>query len=183
MRRRGRVRRDAARGRHRVSGHRGGIRHPDATRPQPLVDRFGNGRTDHPRRRTIRRIGAVADAKGLMALTLLVPTYPNASPFPVYTADPRVQPAFQALFPSSFVVLVDAAVLQLAVPVGLFLYNLTRGDVGIQSFLGYRAPLDPLPKHVRLMERITDRGEHVVVLRPKRDLDPTPEILKLRSAG
>ena len=124
-----------------------------------------------------------ADAKGLMALTLLVPTYPNASPFPVYTADPRVQPAFQALFPSSFVVLVDAAALQLAVPVGLFLYNLTRGDVGIQSFLGYRAPLDPLPKHVRLMERITDRGEHVVVLRPKRDSDPIPEILKLRSAG
>src|SRR5256886_10824879 len=50
-------------------------------------------------------------------------------------------------------------------------------------FRSYRAPLDPFPKHVRLMERITDRGEHVVVLRPKRDLDPMPEILKLRAAG
>jgi len=114
---------------------------------------------------------------------LLVPTYPDASPFPGFTADPRVQPAFQAIFPFSFVVLVDAAVLQLVVPVGLFIYNLTRGDIGIQSFLGYRAPLDPFPKHVRLMERITDRGEHVVVLRPKRESDPTPEIVKLRAAG
>lgn len=124
-----------------------------------------------------------ADAKCLIALTLLVPTYPEASPFPVFTADPRVQPAFQAIFPFSFVVLVDAAVLQLVVPVGLFIYNLVHGDIGIQSFLGYRVPLDPFPKHVRLMERITDRGEHVVVLRPKRDSDPTPEIAKLRSAG
>src|SRR6059036_2737803 len=130
-----------------------------------------------------RLLAGGADAKCLMALTLLVPAYPNASPFPVFTADPRVQPAFQALFPFSFVVLVDAAVLQLVVPLGLFIYNVTRGDVGIQSFLGYRAPLDPFPKHVRLMERITDRGEHVVVLRPKRDLDPIPEILKLRAAG
>ena len=130
-----------------------------------------------------RLLAGGADAKCLMALTLLVPTYPNASPFPVFTADPRVQPAFQALFPFSFVVLVDAAVLQLVVPLALFLYNLARGDVGIQAFLGYRAPLDPFPKHVRLMERITDRGEHVVVLRPKRDLDPGPEILKLRAAG
>ena len=130
-----------------------------------------------------RLLAGGADAKCLMALTLLVPTYPNTSPFPVFTADPRVQPAFQALFPFSFVVLVDAAVLQLVVPLGLFIYNVSRGDVGIQAFLGYRAPLDPFPKHVRLMERITDRGEHVVVLRPKRDLDPMPEILKLRAAG
>jgi len=130
-----------------------------------------------------RLLGGGADAKCLMALTLLVPTYPDASPFPGFTADPRVQPAFQAIFPFSFVVLVDAAVLQLVVPVGLFIYNLTRGDIGIQSFLGYRAPLDPFPKHVRLMERITDRGEHVVVLRPKRESDPTPEIAKLRAAG
>src|SRR5207247_1257123 len=117
MRRRGRVRRDAARGRHRVSGHRGGIRHPDATRPQPVMVVL------YEVMLRARLLTGGADAKGLMALTLLVPTYPNASPFPVYTADPRVQPAFQALFPSSFVVLVDAAVLQLAVPVGLFLYN------------------------------------------------------------
>jgi len=130
-----------------------------------------------------RLLAGGADAKCLMALTLLVPTYPHASPFPVFAADPRVQPAFQALFPFSFVVLVDAAVLQLVVPLGLFIYNLTRGDVGIPSFLGYRAALDSFPKHVRLMERITDRGEHVVVLRPKRDLDPRPEILKLREAG
>src|SRR5436309_15263360 len=63
-----------------------------------------------------RLLAGGADAKCLMALTLLVPTYPNASPFPVFTADPRVQPAFQALFPFSFVVLVNAAVLQLVVP-------------------------------------------------------------------
>src|SRR5437867_6670263 len=130
-----------------------------------------------------RLLAGGADAKCLMALTLLVPTYPNASPFPVFTADPRVQPAFQALFPFSFVVLVDAAVLQLVVPLALFLYNLARGDVGIQAFLGYRAPLDPFPKHVRLIERITDRGETVVALRSKRVLDTTPEILNPTSAG
>src|SRR3989442_4658510 len=106
-----------------------------------------------------RLLAGGADAKCLMALTLLVPTYPHASPFPLFATDPRVQLAFQALFPFSFVVLVDAAVLQLVVPLGLFICNLTRGDVVTQSFLGYRAALDRFPKHVRLMERITDRGD------------------------
>ena len=130
-----------------------------------------------------RLLAGGADTKCLIALTLLVPSYPNASPLPFFSTDPRVQPVFQAILPFSFVVLVDALVLQLVVPLSLFVYNLTRGDIGIRSFLGYRASLDPLPKNVRLMERITDRGEHVVVLRPKRDLDLTPEILKLRAAG
>src|SRR5438128_4643925 len=57
-----------------------------------------------------RSLAGGASPKCLMALTFLVPTYPHASPFPVFAADPRVQPAFQALFPFSFVVLVDAAV-------------------------------------------------------------------------
>ncbi|HYT00652.1 MAG TPA: A24 family peptidase C-terminal domain-containing protein [Thermoplasmata archaeon] len=125
-----------------------------------------------------------ADAKGLIALTMLLPTYPDASPFPVLAPDPRVQSLIRVIFPFSLVVWVDAAILALAIPLGLFLYNAARGDLAFpHAFLGYRARLDPFPKHAWLMERITAAGEHVLVLFPRRGEDPAAEITKLRSAG
>ena len=132
----------------------------------------------------LRVLHGGADAKGLMAITLLVPTYPNALPFPLLVADPRVDSGLRIVFPFSLVVWVDAAIVSLAIPVGLFIFNALRRDFAIpQAFLGYRARLDALPTHAWLMERITPRGEHVLVLFPKRGENPADDIARLRAAG
>ncbi len=132
----------------------------------------------------LRILHGGADAKGLMAITLLVPTYANALPFPLLMPDPRVDAALRIVFPFSLVVWVDAAIVSLAIPIGLFLFNVLRGDVAIpQAFLGYRARLDPFPAHAWLMEKITSRGEHVLVLFPKRGENPADDIARLRATG
>jgi len=132
----------------------------------------------------VRLLHGGADAKGLIALTLLVPMYPSADPFPLLTLDPRVQSAVRAAFPFSLVVWVDAAILTLGVPLALLAYNAARGDLRLpQAFLGYRARIDPLPRHVWLMERITDKGDHVLVLFPRRGTDPASDVARLRAAG
>lgn len=125
-----------------------------------------------------------ADAKGLIALTLLVPAYPDARPFPLFLGDPRVEGLFQLAFPFSLVVWVNALVLFLAVPVCLLLANIVRGDIAWPfSFLGYRASLDAFPRRAWLMEKLDARGEHVAVLFPRRGGDPTEDLARLRAAG
>ena len=132
----------------------------------------------------VRILHGGADTKALCALSLLFPTYPDLSPFPLVAVSPRVESFWRIAFPFSLVIWVDAAVLFLAVPVGFFLRNLVAGDLALpQGFLGYRAPLDRLPRNVWLMEKITDRGDHVLVLFPKRDGDPSEEAARLRAAG
>src|SRR5439155_1482051 len=103
------------------------------------------------------------------AWALLGPTYPNMSPFPLMTLAPRVATFWRVTFPFSLVVWVDAAVLFLGVPLGLLLLNAARGDLAFpQALLGYRARLDSFPPHAWLMEKISARGDHVLVLFPKR---------------
>ena len=125
-----------------------------------------------------------ADTKALIALGLLVPTYPDVSPLPFVTADPRLEGFWHVAFPFSLVMWVDAAVLFLAVPLALLVWNAIRRDLALpQALLGYRARLDPLPPKTWLMEKINDRGDHVLVLFPKRGKDSTGDIARLRAAG
>src|SRR5947208_16405868 len=125
-----------------------------------------------------------ADAKALITLGLLVPTYPNMSPFPLMTLDPRVATFWRVTFPFSLVVWVDAAVLFLGVPLGLLLLNAARGDLAFPpALLGYRARLDSFPPHARLMEKISAHGDHVLVLFPTRGGNPTADLQRLRRCG
>lgn len=132
----------------------------------------------------LRVLHGGADAKALIALSLLVPTYPDALPFPLFAANPFMEPALRIVFPFSLVVWVDAAIVSLAVPIALLVYNAARGDLAFpQALLGYRVSLDSMPSNVWLMERITEGGEHVLVLFPKRGTDPSSDVARLRAAG
>jgi len=125
-----------------------------------------------------------ADAKALIALSLLVPTYPDMSPFPLFGADPRVEGMLRVVFPVSLVIWVNAAVLFLAVPIVLLAVNGIRRDLAFpQAFLGYRVRTDSIPRHAWLMEKIDRRGDHVLVLFPKRGGDPAADLMRLREAG
>src|SRR5256885_16091711 len=132
----------------------------------------------------VRILHGGADAKALIALGLLVPTYPDMAPFPLMTLDPRVETFWRVTFPFSLVVWVDAAVLFLAVPLGLLLVNAARGDLALpQALLGDRARLDSFPHHAWLMEKSSDGGDHHLVLVPKRGRHPAQDLKRLRAAG
>ncbi len=125
-----------------------------------------------------------ADTKGLVALTLLVPVYPQASPFPVLVASPAVTDAMHVVFPFSLVVLANAAVLMLAVPVAYLAINLARREFEWPvGFLGTKVPINAIPKQAWVMERVDDRGERYAVLVPSRNKDESREVEKLRAAG
>ncbi len=125
-----------------------------------------------------------ADTKALIALTLLVPFYPEASPFPWIVASPAVTNAMQVVFPFSLVVLADAAVLMLAVPAAYLVINVVRREFEWPvGFLGTKVPIDAVPRHAWVMERIDERGERYAVLVPSRNRDESAEVEKLRAAG
>lgn len=125
-----------------------------------------------------------ADAKAMLALTILVPLYPEASPFPLIVLPGSLQSAMQTLFPFSLTVLVDAAILFLAVPLAYLLVNASRREVELpQAFFGTKADVDHLPEHVWLMERVNRHGERIAVLFPSRLMDQDEEVAKLKQAG
>jgi len=124
-----------------------------------------------------------ADAKAMIVIAALVPVYPALPPFPLVVLDPRLQDAMAVLFPFSFVVLLNAALLFLVVPVALLIYNARRGNVKLpHAFVGYKVPLDRTPKHAWFMDRIVD-GEHVVVYFPTKRQDREAILRDLRAAG
>ncbi len=125
-----------------------------------------------------------ADAKALIALTVLLPTYPDAAPFPVLQGAPAVQSAMQVFFPFSLLALMDGVLLSLVVPLAYFVLNVARREFEWPvGFLGTKVPIDAIPPHAWLMERVDERGERYAVLRPMWDKDASAEVAKLRAAG
>ena len=124
-----------------------------------------------------------ADAKAMIVIAALVPVYPALPPFPLVALDPRLQDAMAVLFPFSFVVLLNAALLFLVVPVALLIYNAGRGHVKLpHALVGYKVPLDRTPKHAWFMDRI-EGGKHVVVYFPTKRQDREAILQDLRAAG
>lgn len=124
-----------------------------------------------------------ADAKAMITLAALVPAYPDLPPFPLVVLDPRLRDAMAVLFPFSFVVLLNAALLFLVVPIALLVFNAGRGHLKLpNAVVGYKVPLDRAPKHAWFMDQIED-GEHVVVYIPVKRQDREAIRRDLRAAG
>ena len=124
-----------------------------------------------------------ADAKAMIVIAAFVPQYPQLPGFPLLTLDPRLQGSLGVLFPFSLLVLLDAALLFAVAPVAFIAYNATRGDLEFpMALLGYKVPLDRVPRHAWFMDQII-AGEHVVVYFPKKRQDRREILQGLREAG
>jgi len=122
-----------------------------------------------------------ADAKALIALSLVFPSYPIFWQFPVFAIpDPLVTIAF----PFSLVILFNAALLSLIVPLGLMFFNLSRRDLKLPAmFFGYKVAIqDVKRKFVWPMQRVE---EGLVRFRyfPKEDEDYDQVLEQLANAG
>lgn len=122
-----------------------------------------------------------ADAKALMALSVMFPFYPHFGPVPLVAAEGTWA---EIMFPFSFVVLVTAAVIVAFAPVAFAARNLAAGEFELPyALLGYKMDAgDAKARKVWLMERVED-GVHRRFTRPRRDEDLAEEVDRLVSAG
>ena len=96
-----------------------------------------------------------ADAKALIALSLVFPIYPELAGLPVMELN---DPAALTMLPFPVLVLFNGAILTLLVPVGMLLLNIARRDIRFPLMLfGTRMTIeDAKKKHVWPMERVAD---------------------------
>jgi preflagellin peptidase FlaK len=101
-----------------------------------------------------------ADAKALIALTLLIPVYPTVGMFPIV---PVPEGVAQFVMPFSLLVLFYGALLTLGIPIYYLFYNLAKGDRRFPAMLfGRRMDLEEAKKkHVWPMEHV--EGQEVEV--------------------
>ena len=121
-----------------------------------------------------------ADAKALLSLSILFPVYPLLQGLPVLHGTS----SGQLLFPFSFVILVNAAIIVAFTPLVFLIRNLAAKEFRFpQGLLGYKIDHKQLKgRQVWLMERI-DQGQHRLYARPKRDEDLGKEIDLLVKSG
>ena len=94
-----------------------------------------------------------ADAKALIALAILFPLYPLIETLPLIHLP---YDAAQFVLPFPLLILFNAAVLTIAVPVFLLFYNMVKKDIRFPAMLfGYKLPLAVAKtKFVWPMERV-----------------------------
>ncbi|MDG6220631.1 MAG: A24 family peptidase C-terminal domain-containing protein [Candidatus Thermoplasmatota archaeon] len=120
-----------------------------------------------------------ADAKALMVLSMLFPFYPSLFGLPLIASPPLMQD----FFPFSFLILLNAALATLAVPVALLLYNAIKGNMRLPAALfGYKARTDKAPGFYWPMESVED-GKITFSYFPKKGMDAEVQIKALREAG
>ena len=124
-----------------------------------------------------------ADAKAFLFLALIFPHYP-ALPFgPMFSADPRMADVLHIAFPFPLVVLLNAVWPLLVLPLGLLIWNGVRGNLSFpRALLGFKVPLDRVPRFSWLMERPFEEGVRPTYF-AKRDSDREADIARLRELG
>ncbi len=122
-----------------------------------------------------------ADAKALIALAIMFPLYPLIDTLPIIHLP---YDAAQFVLPFPLLILFNAAVITIVVPVFLLVYNLTRGQVRFPAMLfGYKLPVaEAKNKFVWPMERI-ENGELKFSVFPKGSEFTAAEFDQLAAAG
>jgi len=122
-----------------------------------------------------------ADAKALIALSLVFPTYPVIGTLPLITIN---YPVMTLVFPFSLLILFNAAIISLVVPISLFCLNGAKRDLKVPAmFLGYRMTVsDAKKRFVWPMERV-EEGQLKFAYFPKEDDDHLAMLEALEQAG
>lgn len=122
------------------------------------------------------RIGIIfggADAKALMALSVLTPFWPHLGDLPLC----------ESLMPFPWVIFSNAVLLFLFIPPALLVFNILHKNMEFPySLLGYKMKTNKAKeKHVWPLERIS-KGERKLIMTPI-DIDVLDQIEKLEAAG
>ncbi|RLI80670.1 peptidase A24 [Archaeoglobales archaeon] len=129
---------------------------------------------------TLFRIGAFggADAKAIISLSLIFPTYPSCHIFPVLTKS----------FSFSFTVLTNSVIVSPALFIYYFFKNLRK--LGLEEFrekpifyfVGFKAKVTQIPKFHNLLE--IEEGGRIKKLKFGKSIEPTSDVIsRIRKAG
>ncbi len=115
-----------------------------------------------------------ADAKALISLAILFPIYPVIGPFPVIAIPPDPS---QFIFPFALLVLFNAALVVLVLPLTFLAINIRRHHLSFPSmFFGYKMSVNEArTKFVWPMEKV-ENGQRRTILMPK-DSEAEDQIL------
>jgi preflagellin peptidase FlaK len=115
-----------------------------------------------------------ADAKAIMALTILLPLQPNIYDLPIWG---------QSFMPASWTVFVNSLIIFLFIPIFLLIYNLTQRNIKLpHALLGYKMKLQKAKeKFVWPLEKIQD-GKTKLIIRPK-EFDTKEEYNEFEKLG
>lgn len=122
-----------------------------------------------------------ADAKALIALSIMFPLYPLIGPFPLI---PLPYDEAQFVLPFPLLILFNAAVLTIVVPLVLLAYNLARGHRRFPAMLfGYKMPVqEAKERFVWPMERVVD-GKIRISAFPRASETVSEDLDQLSAAG
>ena len=100
-----------------------------------------------------------ADAKALMAISILVPTQPQIYQIPIWG---------QSYMPAAWTIFSNSVILFLAIPIGMFIYNIFKRNIKFPyCFLGYRMKIAKAKeKFVWPLEKLVD-GKRKFAYMPK----------------
>ncbi len=114
-----------------------------------------------------------ADAKAVLVIAILVPFYPEINGLTNTGLSPDQIPFMQIFFPFTFIVLLNASLIMLVLPIYFLSLNLKRGDKGFpQMLFGYKKPIDEIPdSFVWPMERYDEKGNLNIKLFPRDEDD------------
>ena len=122
-----------------------------------------------------------ADAKALIALAIMFPLYPVMDGLPLISLPTELS---QFVMPFPLLILFNAALITLVVPLVLLVLNLARRDIRFPAMLfGYRILLDEAErKFIWPMERIVG-GERKMNYFPRSSEEVEEQLEGLRAAG
>lgn len=115
-----------------------------------------------------------ADAKAIMAITILLPFQPNIYQLPFWG---------QSFMPASWTVFVDSLIIFLFIPLFLLIYNITQKNIKLpHALLGYKMKIQTAKKKfVWPLEKIHE-GKTKLIIRPK-EFDTQEEYNEFEKQG
>ena len=116
----------------------------------------------------LRLIFGGADAKAIMALSILAPFHPTIN---------NELPLWSSMMPFPWIIFSNSIILFLIIPLALLLYNIAKHDLELPyCLLGYKMSIDKAKKtFVWPLEQITNNGMRRFVYMPK-DFDIEEEL-------
>jgi len=130
-----------------------------------------------------RLIKGGADAKALICISILLPYYPVLYGYPMVNPGAPFIEGMSIMFPFALVVLLNASILMLFVPIAFLFYNIGKRSVKFpQCFVGYKVNINRVPRFTWLMERVEDDKIKISVF-PKKSGNKLENIRKLKEHG
>lgn len=130
-----------------------------------------------------RLIKGGADAKALICISILIPYYPVLYGYPMVNPGAPFLEGMSIMFPFALVVLLNASILMLLIPVAFLFYNIGKRNVKLpQCFVGYKVKVNQVPRFAWLMERVED-GKIKISVFPKKSGNKLENIRKLKEFG